>query len=145
MADFNPKDYLSKIRHIDSDIRSRQSELDQLRQTIALKTSTIKSEVIQETRQGAFDERYMKMIEQAEEINLKIDKLVDTKVRVSNEIDLMDDRVSRIILREKYINLKTFEEIAEILGYELSWIHRLHGKALKEFKQASLSHVKQLK
>lgn len=143
MTDFNPKDYLSKIRHIDSDIRSRQSELDQLRQTIVLKTSTIKGEVIQETRQGAFDERYMKMIEQAEEIDAKIDELVEEKIKVSNQIDLLDDRVSRIILREKYINLKTFEEIAKILDYELSWIHRLHGKALKEFKQASLSHVKQ--
>jgi len=141
MTDINPKDYLSKIKHIDSDIRSRQSELDQLRQTIALKTSTIKAEVIQETRQGAFDERYMKLIEQAEEINVKIDELVDEKVRVSNKIDLMDDRVSRIILREKYINLKTFEEIAELLGYELSWVTRLHGKALKDFKQASLSYV----
>lgn len=141
MTEFNPKDYLSHIKHIDSDIRSRQSELDRLRQTIALKTSTIKAEVIQETRQGAFDERYMKLIEQAEEINVKIDELVDEKVKVSNEIDLMEDRVSRIILREKYINLKTFEEIAELLGYELSWTTRLHGKALKDFKQARLSYV----
>ena len=121
MRDINPKEYLSKIKHIDSDIRSRQNELDQLRQTIALKTSTIKAEVIQETRQGAFDERYMKLIEQAEEINVKIDELVDEKIKVSNSIDLLDDRVSRIILREKYINLKSFEEIAKVLG--LSLIH----------------------
>jgi len=134
LRDINPKDYLSKIKHIDSDIRSRQSELDQLRQTIALKTSTIKAEVIQETRQGAFDERYMKLIEQAEEINVKIDELVDEKIKVSNSIDLLDDRVSRIILREKYINLKSFEEIAKVLGYEPRHITRLHGTALVQFK-----------
>lgn len=139
MTDFNPKEYLSKIKHIDSDIRSRQSELDRFRQSIMIKTSTIKAQVVQETRQGAFDERYMKLIEQAEEINLKIDKLVDTKVRVSNEIDLMDDRVSRIILREKYINLKTYEQIAEMMSYDVSYIHRMHGKALNQFKDAMLS------
>lgn len=139
MTDFNPKDYLSKIKHIDSDIRSRQDELDRFRQSIMIKTSTIKAQVVQETRQGAFDERYMKLIEQAEEINVKIDELVDTKVRVSNEIDLMDDRVSRIILREKYINLKTYEQIAEIMHYDVSYIHRMHGKALNQFKNAILS------
>ena len=145
MTERDPKKYLSHIRHIDSDIRSRQSELDQLRQTIALKTSTIKQEVIQETRQGAFDERYMKLIEQAEEINVKIDELVDEKVKVSNQIDLLDDRVSRIILREKYINLKTFEEITKILNYELRWTHKLHGKALEDFNQCILEHVYTLK
>ena len=145
MRDINPKDYLSKIKRIDSDIRSRQNELDQLRQTIALKTSTIKAEVIQETRQGAFDERYMKLIEQAEEINVKIDELVDEKIKVSNSIDLLDDRVSRIILREKYINLRSFEEITKILNYELRWTHKLHGKALEDFKECMLGHVYTLK
>ena len=139
MADFNAKEYLNEIKYIDDDIRSRQEELDRLRQSIMIKTSTIKAEVVQETRIGAFDERYMRLIQIGEEMNTKIDKLVDTKVKVSNEIDLMSDRLSRIILREKYINLKTYEQIAELLHYDVSYIHRMRDRALNQFKDSILS------
>lgn len=139
MADFNAKEYLNEIKYIDDDIRSRQEELDRLRQSIMIKTSTVRAEVVQETRKGAFDERYMKLIQIGEEMNAKIDELVDTKVKVSNEIDLMSDRLSRIILREKYINLKTYEQIAELLHYDVSYIHRKHGRALNQFKDSMLS------
>lgn len=145
MADFSPKEYLSGIKYIDEDIKSRQEEVCRLRQAVTIKTSSIKLEVVQETRRGAFDERYIEMIGKAEDINRKIDELVDTKVRVSNEIDLMDDRVSRIILREKYVNLKTYEEIAEIMGYDLRHLYKLHGRALESFKSAMLRHVMTLK
>lgn len=141
MKTTDPKKYLNKIRHIDSDINSRQEELANFRRSIMIKTSTIKEQVVQEARTGAFDDRYMRLIELGEELNKKIDELVDEKVRVSNEIDMLDDRVSRVILREKYINLKTLEEITEILGYELRWTNRLHGKALEDFKECMLEHV----
>lgn len=135
MTEFNAKKYLSEIRFIDKDIRSRQSELDKLRQSVAINTSSLTDDKVQESHHGNFDDRYMKLLEVTREINKKIDNLVDVKVRVSNEIDLIDGRVSRLILRERYLNFRTFKEIADILGYELRYTHKLHGIALLEFKK----------
>ena len=137
----NPKEYLNQIRHIDMDITSRQEEAVRLRSAITIKTSTLKESVIQESHGGSYDDKYMMLIGKSEEINEKVDELVDTKIKVSNEIDMIDDRLYRIILREKYLNLKTFEQIAELTKYDVRYIHKLHGKALNQFKHGMLGHV----
>jgi len=141
MTEFDPKKYLNQIRHIDSDIRSRQEEISRLRNAITMKTSTIRVDTVQESHAGSYDDKYLKLLERDEELNDKVDKLVDTKIHISNVIDLMDDRAYRIILREKYLNLKTFEQLAALLHYDISWIHHLHGKALKQFKESMLLHI----
>lgn len=145
MKSFNPKNYLNQIKYIDEDIRSRQEERLRLRSSLTIKTSTIKDSVVQETGNGMYDDKYMVLMEKSEEIKDKITELVDTKIRVSNEIDLLDDRLSRIILREKYLNLKTLEEIAVLLNYDISYIHKLHGKSLNQFKESMFVHVMPLK
>ena len=149
MTEFNPKQYLAEIKHIDEDIRSRQEEIDSLRQTVAIRTSSIREDKVQETHSGSFDDRYAELLQRTEkltsEMKSKIDELVDVKIRISNEIDMMDSRISRIILRERYINLKTYEDISELLSYDLRHIYKLHGKALEDFKDAMLGHVLRMK
>ena len=140
----DPKEYLNHIRFIDDDIRSRQEEISRLRSSLNVKTSSIQEVSVQEDTSGAFDDRYVRIIEKVDaiskDINQKIDELIDTKVKVSNEIDLMPNRISRVILRERYINLKTLEEIADILCYEPRHVNRLHGQALLDFKDVLLCH-----
>src|SRR5690625_7581780 len=77
----------------------------------------------------------MKFIEVAEEINDKIDNLVDLKLSVSNEIDRLDKSEHRILLRLRYINLQSFESIAVSMGYDIRQVHRLHGNALQAFSE----------
>lgn len=145
MRESDPKSYLNQIKYIDSDIRSRQEEISRLRASIDMRVSTIKADVVQESHTGRYDDRYMLLVEMVGTLDEKVKKLVDTKIRVSNQIDMMDDRLSRIILREKYLNLKTFEQIAELLEYDLRHIYKLHGQALVGFKDAMLSHYMTLK
>lgn len=145
MRESDPKSYLNQIKYIDSDIRSRQEEISRLRASIDMRVSTIKADVVQESHTGRYDDRYMLLVEMVGTLDEKVKKLVDTKIRVSNQIDMMDDRLSRIILREKYLNLKTFEQIAELLEYDLRHIYKLHGQALVGFKDAMLSHSMTLK
>lgn len=145
MRESDPKSYLNQIKYIDSDIRSRQEEISKLRASIDMRVSTIKADVVQESHTGRYDDRYMFLVEMVGTLDEKVKNLVDTKIRVSNQIDMMDDRLSRIILREKYLNLKTFEQIAELLDYDLRHIYKLHGQALVAFKDAMLSHSMTLK
>lgn len=45
-------------------------------------------------------------------------------------INSLDDFQERIVLNYRYINGKTFEEIAEKMSYDIRQITRIHGRAL---------------
>ena len=55
-----------------------------------------------------------------------------------NLINRLDNTIYRTLLIARYINCKTWEQIADEMGYDLRWIYRLHGKALKAIE----SHYK---
>ena len=90
---------------------------------------------MQSSKTDAYDERYIKIIEAGEEIDKRIDKLVDKKIEASSKIDELDelDNTSAVILRERYINLKSWEDISENMNYSLRHVMNLHSKALMEF------------
>ncbi|HJB78231.1 MAG TPA: DUF1492 domain-containing protein [Candidatus Nosocomiicoccus stercorigallinarum] len=100
-----------------------------------IKTSSFQTDKVQESGTSNFDDKYMKFIEVSEDINEQVDKIFDLRLRVSNEIDRLEKPEHRIILRMRYINLKTFEEIAVKMNYDIRQVTRLHGNALQEFEK----------
>jgi len=51
-------------------------------------------------------------------LNNKKIKLLDEQIRIENYLDEIDDENIRIIIRERFINLKNWEEIGELLHYD---------------------------
>lgn len=131
----DPKEYLNQIKFTNQEIESRVEERNRLRQSVMLKTSSFKEDKVQESGATDFDDKYMKFIEVSEEINRKIDDLIDLKMKVSNQIDHLDKPEYRILLRLRYIDLKNFEEIAVKMNYDIRQVTRLHGNALQEFEK----------
>ena len=130
------KRYINQIRLIDQDIQSRIEEKHSLYATLIVSPS-ITHDVVTSSKTDAYDERYMKIIEAGEEIDKRIDVLVDKKIEASRKIARLDtlDGTSAVILRERYINLKTWEEISEGMNYSLRNVMNLHSKALFEFEE----------
>ena len=132
---FDPKEYLKQIEYINDDINSRLREKNELRRAMAVRTSVITDIKVQESRSGRYDDKYMRYFEVAESIDERIDELVDLKMKISNEIDLIDDPLYRLVLRNRYINLLTFEDIASMLNKSIRYIYQVHGDALVDFKE----------
>ena len=130
------KRYLNQIRLIDQDIQSRIEEKQRLYATLIVSPS-ITHDVVTSSKTDAYDERYMKIIEAGEEIDKRIDVLVDKKIEASRKIDELDDldNISAVILRERYINLKSWDEIALLMSFSQRHLNRLHGEALKKLQQ----------
>ena len=131
---FDPKEYLKQIEYVNDDINSRLREKNELRRAMAVRTSAITDVKVQESRSGRYDDKYMRYFEVAESIDERIDELVDLKMKISNEIDLIDDPLYRLVLRNRYINLLTFEDIASMLNKSIRYIYQVHGDALVDFK-----------
>lgn len=137
---FDPKHYLMQIKYIDEDIESRQEEIKRLKNSLYMNTSAIKADTVQESRKGHYDDKYIKLLEESEKLNNRIDELIDLKVKITNEIDLIEDRRYRIILREHYLNMRTFEHIASAMCYDVRHVHRLHGEALLAINHVIVCH-----
>lgn len=78
---------------------------------------------------------YMVMLEKL------TDKLCSAKYKriklytgISESIEAMKDETEKNLLRAKYIHLKTWDQVADVIGYEKRWTMKLHGRALKNLK-----------
>lgn len=59
---------------------------------------------------------------------------VKTYMDIDYRISCVDNEDERDVLFYRYIKGKQFWEIAQIMNYSESWIHELHGKALKKLE-----------
>lgn len=129
------KEYLNQARTLDLLINAKQSELYRLK----LMATSISSPVISEKVQSGGENNAMQIIDKIvdlqNEINLEIDKLVDLKSQIRDEIKQVNDPVERILLTERYINNKSWMEIANMMHYTERQIHNIHGKSLKHFSK----------
>ena len=67
-------------------------------------------------------------------INDYLDDLCQLNIemaKIENTIDNVKDETSRVVLGYKYLQFKTFEEIAEIMSYSSMQIKRFHTKGIK--------------
>ena len=126
------KYYLQQLAFLDAEINALQEECENFYATL-LKATDYAREKVQSTMPES-GENYTRLIEKRENVTTKIDELIDLKDLVLKEIDMIDDQRYRIILIERYINGKTWEQIARVLNYDTSWIYKLHGYALKSFE-----------
>ena len=64
-----------------------------------------------------------------------VDKYVDLKNRIVEQIESMEDENTYNILFSRYIEKKSIELIAIEMDYSWRQIIRLHGKALRQFEE----------
>lgn len=127
------KQYLSQAYYLDKRINSKIEQVASLRELATKATASVHAERVSGTRQRSpMENAVLKLIDLENEINDDIDRLVDLKRELSAFIAEIDNHAYRIVLELRYLNGNTWEEVADVMGYDLRWIYRLHGKALKE-------------
>lgn len=79
-----------------------------------------------------------KIMELEQQIDAEIDRKVDMRTAIENAIAGVADEKLQDVLRMKYIDGKTIEEIADDMNYDLRWVKRLHARAIDQL--ATVSH-----
>ena len=130
------KQYLQQISRLDRMIQNKLAEISQLRE-LAMSVSAVKNEErVQNTPN--FDKigtAYCKIEEMEEKLDKLIDEYVDKKNLIISQIDGIENETYYEILFARYIEKKTFEEIADEMTYSFRNVTRLHGRALQEFEK----------
>jgi len=129
--------YLSQARHLNSRIRSYENELEYIN-TIALGPSGPSygpNKIKQTPSLEAPFVRYIDKIMELEKIiHDEISKLIELKQEIAQMIAGVGDAKLEIILRERYINCRNWEDIAIDLAYSQVYLFKLHQKAIKLIK-----------
>lgn len=129
------KNYLNRAYNLERVVNNKLTELSTL-QTIAEKVTASFSDIPQSgTRNVHRHEEVMaKIIDLQNEISGDVANLIDIKRETMNIIKTVENVVYRMILEERYLCYKSWEEIAIDLKYSVPHIYRLHRKALSVIK-----------
>ena len=129
----NAKEYLSQAFRLDQRINSKLDQVAFLRDLANKITTSYSMDKVEGTRQYNSKEYILvKIIDYENEIDADIDRLVDLKIEITRLIRNVTDVDSQLLLELRYLNFKTWEEIATIMGFTFQWVHTLHKKALRK-------------
>ncbi len=133
-----PKEYLEQAVYLDQRINSKLTQVENLR-SLATKVTTVYSDSPHSPAPDCqrLEKTIAKIIDLENDINKDIDRLVDLKKEITETINEIPDLRQRTILEMRYLSFRTWEQIAVALSLDLSWVHRLHGRALKKISEKS--------
>lgn len=81
------------------------------------------------------DERYIAYITLAEKIDARTCWLQEYRERMLTKISLLENTTYRMLLTAYYIDGRTWEQTAEIVGVSMRHIYRLRREALEEMEK----------
>lgn len=130
------KEYLMQAYRIDQRINSKLEQIAALHDLATKATVTYSDMPKSPNRSGAkIEDAIIKIMDLEDEINRDIDKLVDLKTDITHLIKNLDSHEHQIILEQRYLCFKPWEQIAVDMGYSIQHTFRLHDAALTELER----------
>ena len=129
----NVKAWLNRARNIDREIDSLLRARTEARNKLLSVTSSYEAIVVSGTKDP---HKFDRLTELETEIDNQIDNLVSVKAEILREINKLEDWRYRVVLRLRYLESKTFEQIAVEINYSYKQTCRIHGRALLKIEEA---------
>ncbi len=130
------KEYLGQAYRIDHRINSKLDQISALHDLATKASSTVNDMPGSPNRNiHKMEDVIVKIIALEEEVNQDIDELVDLKTDITHLIKTLENHEYQIILEQRYLCFKTWEQISVDMGYSIQHTFRLHDKALKALSE----------
>lgn len=129
------KEYLNQARHLDALIHCRLREIDYWRDL----SSSVSGSSFEERHNPnrPTEAPFVRCLEKIDEIQRSVEEkvayLICLKEEINKAIDKLDNRDEQLLLRYRYLDNCTWEEIAAMLNVSIRSTHRIHGMALQHF------------
>lgn len=126
------KQFLNRARRIDREI----SQLIELKQHTRDRLTNITQTLAADIVSGSPDpHKFDKLAELENDINDKIDELVEVKREIFLVIQQVPSRTHRLVLMSYYLDMNTWEQTAVNMNYSWRQTMRIHGLALVEVEK----------
>ena len=132
------KEYLNQARHLDALINCRLREIDYWRDlSSSISGSNFEPHYNPNKPTEAPFVRCLEKIDAIQrDVAEKIAYLVRLKGEINTAIDALEMRDEQLVLRYRYLDDCTWEEISRMLNVSLRTVHRIHSSALQHFSVA---------
>lgn len=139
------KQYLSQISRLNKMISNKLSEIYQIK-SMALNISVLnENEKVQTSgNKDRIGDMVSRMVDLEKEAQEYVKIYTSLRRNVVMQIDSMPKENHYKVLFAKYIEEKTFDAIADEMGYSWRHVIRIHGEALAEFEQMYGSEIMSL-
>lgn len=132
----SPKEYLQQIRLYDARIDTKLEDLHHLKEMVTKITPVLKDDVVSGGgNQDKLGDAIARIIDLEAEIDRDIDRYVAAKQEISATLDKLTDPDQLQVLHMRYVQYKTWEQIAYDTGFSYRWVCTLHGRALQEIEK----------
>lgn len=130
------KDYLKQAQQLNDFIKADFEELEKLKgDCFNLSARSISSSGGNGSQNH--DPAFIKCLEKIEQlkadINFEIDTYFALKIQIRKSINQLENHNERMILKMKYINGNTLEQVADKLNKDIRTVKRWHNSALQHF------------
>ena len=130
------KEYLNQARHLDALINCRLREIDYWRD-LSSSVSGTRFDGMPHSPNRPTEAPFVRCLEKIDEIQRSVEEKITYLVRLKEEIntaiDKLENRDEQLVLRYRYLDDCTWEEISRMLNVSLRTVHRIHGSALQNF------------
>lgn len=131
------KQYLRKIKRLDSFVRAKKEEIEEIRTRAesigSMNLSADKIQTSVNTDKLAND--IIKLVMQEKKYEEALNSLYVYKAEAEERIEGITNDDYRLILTLRYLRFKTFKEIAVEMNFTFQWICELHKRALIQFEE----------
>ncbi len=135
------KEYLNQAYWLDRRIDSKLEQLSSLKAMVTKTTSAMSDDVVSHTRNvQSMQDVIAKIMDMQAEINADIDRLVDMKSEIMHVIKAVKNPEHQTLLELRYLCFKSWEYVAEQMGYNVRHIYRLHDEAVEQITIPETCH-----
>lgn len=129
------KEWFEKGRKLGEEIEALKEQKEKAFFAACNITPAVDRERVQESTQNGTERKFTKYAEYSELIDNRIAELMEYREKMLNAINKVESPIYRTLLIERYINCKSWEETAEIIGYSREHLCReLIDKALSKIE-----------
>ena len=125
------KQELLRYRALAVELEQMRETIERLDQSISGVRASVLTGMPKGGRRSGTAERVAKLVDLREMYAKKWEALLDEMRRIEAAVEMLSDPVERALVRYKYIDGKTWDEVCEAIHYELRQTHRIHTRALK--------------
>ena len=130
----NAKDFLMRGINLERRVETIKDQIEHYKSLVNDCSVTYSDSPKSTASNYKLEDCTQKIMDLQEELCSTMADLVDVTCEIGKAIQKLDNYDYQDLLVKRYVLGKTWEKIAEDMNYELRYIHKLHGKALRELK-----------
>lgn len=137
MIKLSTKEYLQQVYRISQKVRRLRHRREDLRNdlySLGSPAGSMDADKVQTSMSGDSMLRLIAKVDLLErDIVRELEVLENRKSVIVAQIEELSDDRYKTLLFERYVLLRSWDQIADDMGYQLKWVYDLHGQALLTF------------